>query len=971
MRASLTFWLVVLSCLATPLSAAPDELESSGLGEPVSTSGVGPVPSLQTQPFAGQITRFEHGDPSAQEQLMLELINRARLAPTAEAARLGIGLNDGLEPGAITATPKQPLAFHPDLITSSRYHSQWMLDTDTFSHAGSGGSTPGDRMAAAGYPFSGTWAWGENIAWSGSTGTISATDHTYTLHELLFKSPGHRRNLLNEDYDEFGSGLIVGLFQNESAQYNTLMGTQNFARSDGTPGPLLTGVVYSDLNGNGFYDVGEGVPDVSVNLPSGSHYAVTSSSGGYALPYSGAGTQNVVFSGGSLGANVNRAFTGTGLNVKLDLNVAGIGGSIGRIEIAAVYVAFFERAPDYAGLKYWADQAGSGAVDFDLMRRLTNGFAQHPSYTAIYGGLSDSAFVDAIYLNIGGAPADADGKAYWLARLSGGMTRPDFIAQFILDLLSYSEATLDQLVIEGVITPQERDNALLRKNRLTNKAVVALAFANILGSESNLSPGTNPNDPASLAADPAYRASVKIIADVTQDMATRVAALAYLDTHPSIEDINGGSTPTEPEYTLFTNPTDSQLLSVVGTDGAKVDYFGKRNADGVPLGVDNVIVTSPEGDEVAIAFDDQNRPVRMRVEDGTTFTLTYLADNEIGVSAVSPDGTAQVETSFKGWDTAAAGRFNEGDTVEAANLSLPAVTAANIGVQVSRCGQAVTDAVVNVYVSRDDAVLFQSWYGLADHVGGGLYEAGLPSNLAPPITGENLLAAAQTLAGWLGNLCTFISTSGNPEVFLVSMCPAIGAALTTVSGPGGVAIGAACLKISAAVLSYCKVLGEGGVPGAPSLAERILGAIKEARDESATKATYKAIAYVPGLLGGDSSEAVTAPAYPPYPLLTINVLDKARIGKASLSPAAPAAKQSYTISVELLCGEEGDTLKVDVVGTDNFTRSQTFVSTGGTNTYSLSIPGGAQGVQDSITITLRTLSGVVETRVLQLSFGGG
>ena len=208
------------------------------------------------------------------------------------------------------------------------------------------------------------------------------------------------------------------------------------------------------------------------------------------------------------------------------------------VALSAVYVAFFERAPDYAGLKYWADQAGSGAVDFDLMRRLTNGFAQHPSYTAIYGGLSDSAFVDAIYLNIGGAPADADGKAYWLARLSGGMTRPDFIAQFILDLLSYSEATLDQLVIQGIITPQERDNALLRKNRLTNKAVVGLAFANTLGSASNLGPGTDPNDPVSLAADPAYRASVEIIADVTEDMATRVAALAYLDTQPSIEDIN-------------------------------------------------------------------------------------------------------------------------------------------------------------------------------------------------------------------------------------------------------------------------------------------------------------------------------------------------------------------------------------------------------------------------------------------------
>jgi hypothetical protein len=208
------------------------------------------------------------------------------------------------------------------------------------------------------------------------------------------------------------------------------------------------------------------------------------------------------------------------------------------VALSAVYVAFFERAADADGLAYWTAQAGSGAVDFDLLRQLTNGFAQHPSYTSIYGGLSDSAFVDAIYLNIGGAPADADGKAYWLTQLDDGMTRPDFIAQFILDLLSYREATLYQLVIDGILTPEERDNALLRKNRLTNKAVVGLTFTNTLGNASNLRPETDPLDPASLAKDPAYRASVKIIADVTEEIATREVALDYLATQPTIEMIN-------------------------------------------------------------------------------------------------------------------------------------------------------------------------------------------------------------------------------------------------------------------------------------------------------------------------------------------------------------------------------------------------------------------------------------------------
>jgi serralysin len=47
-----------------------------------------------------------------------------------------------------------------------------MLATNTFSHQGDGGSSAGERMAAAGYDFTGSWTWGENLAWYGTTGTV-------------------------------------------------------------------------------------------------------------------------------------------------------------------------------------------------------------------------------------------------------------------------------------------------------------------------------------------------------------------------------------------------------------------------------------------------------------------------------------------------------------------------------------------------------------------------------------------------------------------------------------------------------------------------------------------------------------------------------------------------------------------------------------------------------------------------------
>lgn len=52
---------------------------------------------------------------SAAEQYAIELVNRARLNPVAEAKRFGIGLNDGIADGTISNAAKQVLAPHQAL----------------------------------------------------------------------------------------------------------------------------------------------------------------------------------------------------------------------------------------------------------------------------------------------------------------------------------------------------------------------------------------------------------------------------------------------------------------------------------------------------------------------------------------------------------------------------------------------------------------------------------------------------------------------------------------------------------------------------------------------------------------------------------------------------------------------------------------------------------------------------------------
>jgi hypothetical protein len=266
---------------------------------------------VSVTPSADDLAR----QPTAQEVLVLELINRARFDPSAEAARYGIGLNDGITGAQITADRKAPLAHNLFLIDSARKHSQWMLDNDIFSHTGVNDSTPTERMMAAGYVFSGSWSNGENIAWAGTTAsTINLTQYALVHHEGLFKSPGHRVNILGTSFREVGVGQKQGFFVDNGTNYLSSMLAENFARSGNSY--FLTGVIYEDINNNQFYDVGEGLDRVTISI-NGKSYPVYST-GAYSIPLSN-GTYDLVITGGPLGNLMNYQVHINNANIKLDV----------------------------------------------------------------------------------------------------------------------------------------------------------------------------------------------------------------------------------------------------------------------------------------------------------------------------------------------------------------------------------------------------------------------------------------------------------------------------------------------------------------------------------------------------------------------------------------------------------------------------------------------------------------------------
>ena len=247
---------------------------------------------------------------SAAEQYLIELINRARLDPVVEAARLKISLNQGLTANTLGTQVRQALAPNELLENAAIGHSQWMLAADVFSHTGKGGSSPGQRATNAGYVWNRV---GENISWQGTTGVLSLEKMISTQHDSLFKSASHRVNILQDAFREIGVAQEAGQFKSGAYNFNTSMLTENFGTSGSKV--FLTGVAYTDIDKNNFYSVGEARAGVTISAQGVTD--ITEAAGGYALALTAGAAVAVTGTVGTLAFSATVALDNG--NVKLDV----------------------------------------------------------------------------------------------------------------------------------------------------------------------------------------------------------------------------------------------------------------------------------------------------------------------------------------------------------------------------------------------------------------------------------------------------------------------------------------------------------------------------------------------------------------------------------------------------------------------------------------------------------------------------
>lgn len=195
----------------------------------------------------------------------LNRMNIIRENPSRFADSLGIDLNEGLLPDTISPDPKPPVRLESLLTSMADLHSQEMLDFDYFSHDSPvNGKGTKERYDDSAYNYI---AYGENLGIVPSNAPLDSYNAADLMIEALFRDDGvvgrgHRTTMLNASYRDFGVGHKIGEW---NGNLNTHILTMEFGlSSDSTINAI--GFVMEDENSNGYFEIGEGISNIEIEV---------------------------------------------------------------------------------------------------------------------------------------------------------------------------------------------------------------------------------------------------------------------------------------------------------------------------------------------------------------------------------------------------------------------------------------------------------------------------------------------------------------------------------------------------------------------------------------------------------------------------------------------------------------------------------------------------------------------------------
>ncbi len=423
-------------------------------------------------------------------------------------------------------------------------------------------------------------------------------------------------------------------------------------------------------------------------------------------------------------------------------------------------------------------------------------------------------------------------------------------------------------------------------------------------------------------------------------------------------------------FVVMTNGFDP-LIATCSTKDGDIDFYGRRDENGVPLKINQIRVKMAE-DTITYILDDSGRPTKIFTQNGIQFEFNWISDQNAILSILTNDGKNQINTNVDFSDGSLKSvnikhittRLNKSLKLKYTNVEIPkaintfAEYYGNCTINVTSCG-GPSDAEVTVIVKNKSGKTLGSFP--AKNIEKGKYVASIPTNLAPKYNPSEI---CNSVAGVLKIACYINKVPGLP----LYLCSAIAVALasTGVAAPVAAIIEESCLTTTSGLNLYCSTLGASLVPDGPSIIKEICNAPTLNRSFSEDIIIY---AIANGQPYNSFSKFEPVSGYGPFPNLNIELNSESTIRTLTLDPASPNPGVDYNAICNIFCLRTGTTVKLSILGSDRYSGSvsYTITNTQSEGIFTLTVPGTDSGTHEVITVEVTQPDGTVLTRTFSFS----
>lgn len=446
------------------------------------------------------------------------------------------------------------------------------------------------------------------------------------------------------------------------------------------------------------------------------------------------------------------------------------------------------------------------------------------------------------------------------------------------------------------------------------------------------------------------------------------------------------------------NPDEPVIIDVSNDKGESVVLMGTKTSTGHADKLRQMLITTPEEENPTEVFLDEDQKLQeMIAPNRVRFLFDWISEKEVALTLIDPNTNEQLNTLLdfsKQNEQSQAVNSRSVNTLERtgrSTLTVKPVTGVTPLSEFKTTAKSSSGIVGNVYLEQCGVPAnAQCWVDVYDYsnltgsfgrgkyrgrfactkVSDGHYKFQLPGNYN---VHHNIADYCDAINSVIDKVCGLNAWTAPGSGAKQFMCLQISAALTSgiVSAPVAAGFLVACEGVSTALDAGCALVnGNMDLPeGTPGLGDGLCAVLREIDYTWDTPLVLQPVVdALPSNIYGTSQ---IYEANGTLKDMKVTWGGNPIINSFKLVPSAPAQGVPYHAIADLYCLPTGTKVTMDIIGTDNYTDSQTTTVNEGSNINyraTLRVPGASSGVKDVCTVTAVTPKGETVTKKASLIF---